>query len=233
MNLRNAKILVTGGSSGIGKSTAQTLIESGAKVCITGRDKTKLELVAKEIGAECVQLDQSQFDSIADGIENVIQKLGGIDVLINNAGHGWRKQLGEITMDDFNQIYGTNVFGLTMVTQEVLPHFKAQEGGHIINIASTAALRGYPTGSVYASSKFALRGLTECWRSELRKDNIRVILVNPSEVTTAFNQPGRVERKEEESKLRSEEIAHTIKAALEMDDRGFIPEVTIWATNPK
>lgn len=233
MELKNAKILVTGGSSGIGKSTAQALIESGAKVCITGRDRAKLELVANEIGAEYVQLDQSQFDSIADGIENVIQKMGGIDVLINNAGHGWRRPLGEITIDDFTQIYGTNVFGLTMVTQEILPHFKAQKKGHIVNIASTAALKGYPTGSVYASSKFALRGLTECWRSELRKDNIRVILVNPSEVTTAFNQPGRVERKEEDSKLRSEEIAHTIKATLEMDDRGFIPEVTVWATNPK
>ena len=75
--------------------------------------------------------------------------------------------------------------------------------------------------------------MTECWRAELRQHNIRVILVNPSEVPTAFNQPGRIERPDEPSKLTSDEIAHTIKATLQMDNRGFIPEVTVWATNPQ
>lgn len=233
MNLQGARILLTGGSAGIGKATAQMLKEAGAKVCITGRDQEKLKNVADELGVEYVSLDQSKFDEIPGGVSQAIEKLGGIDVLINNAGHGWRKALGDITVEDFQRIYGTNVYGVTMVTQEVLPHLKKQQKGHIINIASTAALRGYPTGSVYSSSKFALRGLTECWRGELRKDNIRVILVNPSEVTTAFGQPEREERPNEPSKLTPVEIAHTIKSTLEMDDRGFIPEVTVWATNPK
>lgn len=233
MDLRNARVLLTGGSAGIGKATAKLLKDAGAKVCITGRDESKLASVASELGVDYVALDQSQFDEIPGKVEEVKQKLGGIDVLINNAGHGWRASLDEITIDDFNQIYGTNVFGVTMLTKAVVPEFRKQNKGHIINIASTAALKGYPTGSVYSSSKFALRGLTECWRSELRKDNIRVILVNPSEVTTAFNQPGRVERTDEPSKLRPIEIAHTIKSTLEMDDRGFIPEVTVWATNPQ
>ena len=234
MDLRNSKILLTGGSAGIGKATAQALVEAGAKVCITGRSLDKLQSVAAELGVEYVQLDQGDFDAIQSGVKLAAEKLGGdIDVLINNAGHGWRKSLGEITMEDFQSIYGVNVFGVTMVTQEVLPYLRKKQKGHIINIASTAALRGYPTGSVYSSSKFALRGLTECWRGELRKDNIRVILINPSEVTTAFGQSDRQEREEEPSKLTAREIAHTIKATLEMDDRGFIPEVTVWATNPK
>ena len=233
MDLKEARILITGGSAGIGKATAQMLKVAGAKVCITGRDEGKLQRVAQELGVEQVALDQSQFDEIPNGVKTAIEKLGGIDVLINNAGHGWRKALGDITIEDFERIYGTNVYGVTMVTQEVLPIFKKQQKGHIVNIASTAALKGYPTGSVYASSKFALRGLTECWRQELRTDNIRVILVNPSEVTTAFGQPERAERPNEPSKLTPVEIAHTIKSTLEMDDRGFIPEVTVWATNPK
>ena len=85
---------------------------------------------------------------------------------------------------------------------------------------------------MYASSKFALRGMTECWRAELRKHNIRVILINPSEVTTAFGSANGIERPEEPSKLTAREIAHAIEASLSMDDRGFVAELTIFAANP-
>ena len=85
---------------------------------------------------------------------------------------------------------------------------------------------------MYASSKFALRGLTQCWRSELRKFNIRVALVNPSEVPTAFNNVNREERKEVSNKLSSNEIAHAIQNVIGMDSRGFISEMDVWATNP-
>ena len=104
--------------------------------------------------------------------------------------------------------------------------------GNIINIASTAALKGFARGTVYAASKFAVRGLTQCWQAELRKENIRVMLVNPSEVTTAFNNKKRIERDEEKKKLTPKEIAHAIVSAIKMDKRGFIPELNVWATNP-
>ena len=130
------------------------------------------------------------------------------------------------------ETFATNVFGLTMLTQEVVKFFKTQQYGTIINIGSSASLNGFPSGSVYCASKFALRGLTECWRHELRRDNIRVILINPSEVTTAFNNKKRIERNEEENKLTSKEIAHAIVSAIKMDKRGFIPELNVWATNP-
>ena len=79
---------------------------------------------------------------------------------------------------------------------------------------------------------FALRGLTECWRHELRRENIRVMLINPSEVTTAFNNKKRLERENEPKKLTPNEIAHAIVSSIRMDDRGFIPELNVWATNP-
>ncbi len=108
----------------------------------------------------------------------------------------------------------------------------AKNRGAIINIASTAGLRGAANGTAYYASKFALRGMTECWRAELRKYNIRVMLVNPSEVITNFAASAGIAQKSNETKLRGEEIAYAVKAILEMDDRGFTPELSIFATNP-
>src|SRR5256885_11197919 len=102
----------------------------------------------------------------------------------------------------------------------------------VINIASAAGVRGAPNGTAYYGSKFALRGITECWRAELRKHNIRVMLVNPSEVLTNFAATAGIPQKANEGKLRGDEIAHAVKAMLEMDDRGFTVEVAVFATNP-
>ena len=232
MNLNNAKVLITGGSSGLGKCMAEVLSEAGASVLITGRNEAKVQQVAQEIGCQGLAFDISNYSSLKENAATSVQLLGGIDVLINNAGIGVFPSLGEIDLDHLHSIFGTNVFGLTLLTQELVPYFKKQIKRNIINIASTAALKGFARGTVYAASKFAVRGLTQCWQAELRKENIRVMLVNPSEVPTAFNQSDRMERPDEAQKLSALEIAHSIKAALEMDDRGFIPELSVWATNP-
>ncbi len=233
MNIKNSNVVITGGSSGIGKETARRFKAKGAKVVITGRDNQKLQRVAAELGAIPFLFDISDLKSIPQKAKKIVDLLDGkIDVLINNAGVGVFPVLGEITEQNLMDIYQTNVFGLTLLTQEILPVFKKQHYGNIINIGSTASLKGFARGSVYAASKFAVRGLTQSWQAELRKDNIRVCLVNPSEVTTAFGDLTRKERNEESKKLSSEEIAHTIILTVEMRDKGFIPEVTIWATNP-
>ena len=231
-NLSGKKVLITGGSSGIGKATAIDLVGKGAIVCITGRNKVKLEKVASEISAIPIHLDVSKYNSIAVKTLDAFHSMGGIDVLINNAGIGEFAKLEDIKINHFESIFATNVFGLTMLTQEVVKFFKTQQYGMIINIGSSAATSGFPSGSVYCASKFALRGLTECWRHELRRDNIRVVLVNPSEVPTAFNNKDRVEREEQENKLSSKEISHAIVSTINMDKRGFIPELNVWATNP-
>ncbi|MGL1936912.1 MAG: SDR family oxidoreductase [Fibrobacterales bacterium] len=232
MKIEGSKILITGGSSGIGKATAQLLIEKGATVVITGRDTDKLTTVAQEIGALPLHFDISQSETIVAKSAEAITLLGGIDVLINNAGIGEFGLLEEVTLDQFERVFSTNVFGLAMLTQAVLPHLKAAGKGSIVNIASSAAIKGFAYGTVYSASKFALRAMTQCWQAELRKENIRVIGINPSEVPTAFNKTDRVERPEELNKLSVMEIAEPIVSALEMDDRGFIPELSVWATNP-
>jgi 3-oxoacyl-[acyl-carrier protein] reductase len=231
-DISGKKVLITGGSSGIGRATAKELISKGAIVSITGRNKEKLERVASEINAIPIHLDVSKYNTIAVKTLDAFHSMGGIDVLVNNAGIGEFAKLEDIKISNFENIFATNVFGLTMLTQEVVKFFKTQQHGTIINIGSSAATSGFPSGSVYSSSKFALRGLTECWRHELRRDNIRVILVNPSEVTTAFNDKNRTEREVQDNKLRPSEISHVIISAIQMDDRGFIPELNVWATNP-
>ncbi len=233
MKIENSRILITGGSLGIGKETAKHLVQQSAKVVITGRDKNRLDQSVKETGAIPCVFDISDFSSIKQNAEKCISLLDGkIDAIINNAGIGVFPKLGEIKIEDFQKVYATNVFGLTLLTQVIVETFKKQNYGNIINIGSTASLKGFVGGTVYASSKFALRGMTQSWQAELRKDNIRVTLVNPSEVTTAFANEERIEKEEISNKLNSPEIAHTIISVLKMRDKGFIPEVTVWATNP-
>lgn len=233
MKLKNKNVIITGGSSGIGKETARELINRGAKVVITGRDYNKLEKVANQLNAIPLQFDISDLKSIPNKAKEAINLLDGkIDILINNAGIGVFPLLGEITEENLLEVYNTNVFGLILLTQEILPFFKKQNYGDIINIGSTASSKGFSRGSVYASSKFAVKGITQSWQAELRKNNIRVCLVNPSEVTTAFSDKQRREREEVVNKLGATDVAHTIVSVLEMRKKGFIPEVTIWATNP-
>jgi 3-oxoacyl-[acyl-carrier protein] reductase len=232
MQLKEARILLTGGSLGIGKETARLLVEAGAKVLITGRSEDRLQQAAKETGAIPVVADIAKTEDIEKMMEAVKAHLGGLDVLINNAGIGEFAPIDEVSLEQFHKVYAVNVFGLAMLTQQAVKIFKKQSSGNIINIASSAGVKGFKNGSIYASSKFALRGMNECWRDELRPFNIRVMLINPSEVTTAFGSPERKERPDEAKKLRATEIAYAIKAVLEMDNRGFIPELGVWATNP-
>jgi len=232
MKIKDSRILITGGSSGIGKAAAVLLSQSGAKVAITGRDKDKLDNTAEETGSLAIHADVSNEDDIKKTYEILMKEFGGLDCLVNNAGIGEFPEVEDLTMEAFQNVYSVNVFGAALMTKHAADIFKKQNYGNIINIASTAALKGFARGTIYSSSKFALRGMNECWQAELRPHNIRVMLVNPSEVTTAFANKERKERDEVANKLTSVEIAHTIKSLLEMDDRGMIPEVTVWATNP-
>jgi 3-oxoacyl-[acyl-carrier protein] reductase len=233
MDLKNKVVLITGGNSGLGKATAQLFIEKGAKVIITGRDHDKTKSVAKEIGATPFNCDVTKDEEI-DALYAFIKKeFNGLDVLVNNAGIGIKKTLVELTREELRKVYEVNVFGAAMVAQGAAKIFIKQNEGNIVNIASTASLKGYPTGSIYSTSKFALRGMTQCWQGELRKNNIRVIQVNPSEVPTAFgDEKNREERPLEENKLKPMDIAVTIVNTLEMDNNAYVPEVTVHATNP-
>ena len=230
MDLSKAKALVTGGSSGIGLETARQLRLRGAQVAICGRDRQKLERAAGEIGALAIHADVSIETDVTRMVGAVVEAFGGYDVLINNAGFGSFAPLLETDLAAMKRLFDTNVFGAMLAARESARHFVTQSRGNIVNVSSTAGLRGFAGGTAYSASKFAVSSFTECWRAELRKHNIRVMQINPSEVQTAFFA-GR-ERPQSERKLRALDIAQAICSMLEIDDRGFVTEMSVWATNP-
>lgn len=232
MDLTTAKVIITGGSTGIGYETAKQLISKGAKVVICSRNKSDLEKAAQEIGAIGIQADISNEAGVKALFKEAIEKLGGLNVLVNNAGIGYLASLVETSEADFTRIWETNVKGAFLVGKEAANYFIPQNEGNIVNISSTAGQKGFATGTAYCASKFAVSAMTECWRAELRKNNIRVMQVNPSEVVTPFGTKLGYEAQNVDSKLKPSEIAHTIVSMLEMNNVGFITDATVWATNP-
>ena len=184
MQLKDSRILLTGGSAGIGLAIAEACLDRGARVVINGRDPSRLEAAGVRLGIGVAQGDVGE--DAARIVSTAVEHLGGLDVLVNNAAWGHRMTLEDLDATRFEAMWRTNVLGATLMAQRALPHLRTAGGGSIINISSTAGRRGYAGGSAYVSTKFALRGLTECWQGELRREDIRVILINPSEVQTGF-----------------------------------------------
>jgi 3-oxoacyl-[acyl-carrier protein] reductase len=233
MNLKNATVLISGGSSGIGFAIAESLKAAGARIAITGRNEANLNEAAKQLDALAIQADVTSEADVVRTYETVLAEFGKLDILVNNAGFGVFKPLVDMDRESFESVLTTNVTGAMLMGREAAKHFIEQDGGNIINVASTASLRGAPKGTAYMTSKFALRGMTECWRTELRPHNVRVFLVNPSEVITNFAANAGFEQQDNPTKLHAQDIAHMVKAVLEMNDRGFTTELTVFATNPQ
>ena len=231
-SLKGKRALVTGGSSGIGLAIAKSLRAEGAVVAINGRDQAALDAAAKESGAAGIQGDVGVEEEAKRIVETFVKDAGGIDILINNAGFGRFAPLLETSAEDMESVWRTNVLGAFLVGREAARHMVGQRSGTIMNIASTAALKGFGRGSAYASSKFALRGMTECWRDELRRHDVRVILCNPSEVITDFSRRAGGQQEPSPKKLIPEDIADAVMGALTTNARGFVPEFSVFATNP-
>ena len=148
MEFENKRVLITGGSRGIGRGVAEAFLERGAKVAITGRDEKVLNETAKAIGATAIQADAAVEDDCVRTVETAIRELGGLDVLINNAGigGGW-VPVTELTTEDFDRVFATNVRGAMMMGREAARHFVAQSSGHIVNVSSTAGTKGMQRGT--------------------------------------------------------------------------------------
>ncbi len=232
MKILGSKALVTGGSGGIGKAIAAALIAKGGSVSITGRNGETLNATAESIGAHAITGDVGIEDDAVRTVHDAIKHHGQLDLLVNNAGFGRFAPLVEMSLETLESVYRTNVFGAFLMARETAKHMIGRGSGNIVNISSTSGLKGGPGSTAYSSSKFALRGMTDCWRDELRRHNIRVTLVNPSEVLTDFAATAGFDQQASPNKLRAEEIADAVVGALEIDDRGFIPEFAVFATNP-
>lgn len=227
--MKPRRFLITGGSQGIGAALVRQATEAGHEVVFTGRDRERIAKVAGENGAHGIAADVASPDDNARTVQACIEKMGGVDVLVNNAGYSYRAEIGEVDMKKMRDMFDVNLFGLVDITNRVVPLMKEQQDGEIINVASTSGTKGSARGTSYGASKWAVRGLSQCWQIELRPHGIRVISLCPSEVQTDFD--GKTGRNNP-NKLFAEDIAGTIMAAIQMPRRVLWPEVAIFANNP-
>lgn len=223
------RFLITGGSQGIGAALVAQARKAGHQVVFTARDERAIAEVAKATGAHGLSADVGRAEDNRRALSESVARMGGVDVLINNAGYAYRAEIGVMDVDQMRAMFETNVFGLVDLTNLVVPLMKAQSEGDIINVASTSGMKGAATATAYAGSKWAVRGISQCWQAELRPHGIRVTCVCPSEVQTNFG--GRRGRNNP-NKLYAEDIAATIFAALDLPRRVLWPELAVFANNP-
>jgi NAD(P)-dependent dehydrogenase (short-subunit alcohol dehydrogenase family) len=196
--------IITGSSSGIGYETSIALARSGIFTYATVRNlqkTTNLESIRDKemLPLKTLQLDVTDDASVNKAIQTIISESGRIDVLVNNAGYGLVGALEDLSMDEIRRQFETNFFGVIRVMQSVLPLMRKQKFGIIVNISSGAGRFGYPSGSAYVSTKFALEGLSESIAYELDQFGIKVILIEPGVIKTNFDSGMVVAQKSQDA----------------------------------
>jgi len=227
--MQTQRFLVTGGSQGIGAAIVTQAREAGHQVVFTGRNDVQIAALAQATGAHGITADVAVDADNARTVETAVSVMGGLDVLINNAGTGYNAEIGALDVDKMRQLFGINVFGMVDLTNRVAPLMKAQGSGDIVNLASTSGTKGAVGGTAYSGSKWAVRGISQCWQAELRPHGIRVVCICPSEVQT--NWMGKTGRNNP-NKLYAGDIAATIMAGLNMPRRVLWTELAVFANNP-
>jgi NAD(P)-dependent dehydrogenase (short-subunit alcohol dehydrogenase family) len=199
-NQRALVAVVTGSSSGIGLATSIALARNGYLTYATMRNLAKRDSIQsiadkQHLSIRVVQLDVTDENSIKSAIQSILSEAGRIDLLVNNAGYVLTGAFEDIGINEIKALYETNVFGVIRVTQAVLPIMRKQGSGRIINISSGAGRIGYPGGSAYVSSKFALEGLSESMAYEIEQFGIRTVLVEPGFVRTKIGENMAISKK--------------------------------------
>lgn len=236
-SLQNRVALVTGAGKGIGKAIAIALAKEGVHVGLVARTENDLQQAASEINALGVKsiiatADISNINAVNWAVEKVEAALGPIDILINNAGTGTFGKFLDLSPEVWEQQVKVNLFGVYYTTRAVLPQMMKRLTGDIVNVSSTAGLRGAATTSAYSASKFGVMGLTESLMQEVRKYNIRVTAMAPSTVVTELAQSANLINNNEERLMHPEDFAELIIAQLKLNRRVFVKESSIWSTNP-
>jgi NAD(P)-dependent dehydrogenase (short-subunit alcohol dehydrogenase family) len=182
--------LVTGASSGIGEATVRALLGAGYTVYAAARRVERMESLAHD-GARLLGLDLTDDASLTDGARKVLAEAGRIDILVNNAGYGSYGSLEEVPLQEGRRQFEVNVFGLARLTQLVLPGMRAQRSGTIVNVSSMGGQFYEPLGSWYHATKFAVEGLSDSLRIELRPFGIRVVVVQPGAIRSEWSSLAR------------------------------------------
>ncbi len=176
-------VLITGASSGIGKATAEKLLEEGYIVYGSARKTEELESIK---GIRALKLDMTDYASLEKAVEKVIHEQNRIDVLFNNAGYGQYGSVEETPIEDAKYQFDVNLFGLARLTQLVLPHMRKQKSGTIINTSSMGGKIYTPLGAWYHATKHALEGWSDCLRLEVKSFGIDVVIIEPGGIQTSW-----------------------------------------------
>jgi short-subunit dehydrogenase len=179
-------ILITGASSGIGKETAKLFQTKNWKVAATMRAPEKAEDLQKIVDIECLKLDVTDVDSIKSAINTTIEKFGRIDVIVNNAGYGLVGAFEAASAEQIEKQFQTNVFGLMSVCREILPVFREQKRGTIVNVASMGGRLTFPLYSLYHATKWAVEGFSESLQYEVKPFGIKIKIIEPGPIKTDF-----------------------------------------------
>lgn len=179
-------ILITGCSSGIGKETVKLFQSKNWKVAATMRTPEKAEDLQRIVDVECFRLDVTDNDSIKTAIKATLEKFGRIDAVVNNAGYGLVGAFEASTAEQIERQFQTNVFGLMNVCREILPYFRQQKRGVIVNVASMGGRITFPLYSLYHGTKWAVEGFSESLHYELKPHNIKVKIIEPGPIKTDF-----------------------------------------------
>lgn len=228
--------IVTGGTRGIGRKIAEALVDAGARVAICGRDAGTVRQAVSELnsrgGGEATgeAADIAQWDEVARFFESVGAQFGGLDVLINNAGIGVFRPVGQLTVEDWQRTIGLNLSGVFYCCTAALPLMKQRGGGYIIQISSLAGRNTFPGGAAYNASKFGLNGFSEAMMQDIRYDNVRVSEIMPGSVATGFTAAGAAE---EEWRIAPEDIAEVVLSLLRMPVRTLVSRVEMRPSKPR
>jgi NAD(P)-dependent dehydrogenase (short-subunit alcohol dehydrogenase family) len=230
---QNKVAIVTGGTRGIGRAIAERLAREGARVAICGRrQKSVDEALAglSPLGEEAFGMvaDVSKLDEVRDFISKVERKFGAVHILINNAGSGTFRSVADLTPEEWERMIGLNLSGVYYCCHEILPIFRKNPGGDVINISSLAGKNAFAGGAGYNASKFGLNGFSEAMMLDHRQEGVRVSYIMPGSVDTEFGGGDTGA----DWKIAPEDIAEVVVTLLQMPRRTTVSRVEIRPSRP-
>jgi NAD(P)-dependent dehydrogenase (short-subunit alcohol dehydrogenase family) len=233
--LDNRVAVVTGGTRGIGRAIAKALAANGAAVAICGRKQNEVDDAARQLSAETNSrvfgktADVSKSVEVSAFFNFVDETLGGLDVLVNNAGVGVFRPTAELSIDEWHAVVDTNLTGVFYCSHEALPRMKKRGGGYIINIGSLAGKNPFAGGAAYNASKFGLNGFGEAMMLDHRYDDIRVSTIMPGSVDTEFGSGATGAG----WKIAPDDIAEITIGLLRMPARTLVSRVEVRPAKPR
>ena len=236
MELKGKTAIVTGGSKGIGRAIAESLVKAGVNVSISARDQIEVDRAAAELNAVgpgraagfvCDVRDDTQVKIY---VAQTVEQFGGLDILVNNAGVGLFAPVESMSGDEFRAVIETNLCGVFYFCHEAIPLMKKRGGGYIINISSLAGSNPHPRLAAYNASKFGINGFSEALMQEVRHDNIKVSYIMPGSVNTEFG--GDVPSDEKNWQLSPQDIAQVVMDLLNYHERALPSRIEIRPSQP-